>query len=247
MVLDLKVRSISIWRCTAQSKAKVAENQALEEAMEAMLALGYKATELKKIKKFFGRHFWYCWKLHQVCPEDVGEIGGSYAKRCGWVKKWPTRSMWPITDEEWGRPCMMTRRFWVALYGTYQAGLSWETVLNKRQTFRESFHGCYHSTSQRWRRMKKLESLLDNPAIIRNHCQDLLRHGPMLKPLQVQEELDPFDAYLLVFCQWKTINNDVPDYRRLQLEQLFREVSQGPQKSVVLSSPDQSQFYPTYK
>ena len=38
----------------AQSKAKVAEeNQALEEAMEAMLALGYKATELKKIKKFF--------------------------------------------------------------------------------------------------------------------------------------------------------------------------------------------------
>ncbi len=38
----------------AQSNAKVAEeNQALEEAMEAMLALGYKATELKKIKKFF--------------------------------------------------------------------------------------------------------------------------------------------------------------------------------------------------
>ena len=47
MVLDLE-------DAPAQSKAKASEeNQALEEAMEAMLALGYKATELKKIKKFF--------------------------------------------------------------------------------------------------------------------------------------------------------------------------------------------------
>ena len=52
MVLDLEGK-INL-DLPAQSKAKVAEeNQALEEAMEAMLALGYKATELKKIKKFF--------------------------------------------------------------------------------------------------------------------------------------------------------------------------------------------------
>ena len=52
MVLDLEGK-INL-DLEAQSKAKVAEeNQALEEAMEAMLALGYKATELKKIKKFF--------------------------------------------------------------------------------------------------------------------------------------------------------------------------------------------------
>ena len=55
MVLDLEGKiNLDLEDAPAQSKAKVAEeNQALEEAMEAMLALGYKATELKKIKKFF--------------------------------------------------------------------------------------------------------------------------------------------------------------------------------------------------
>ena len=55
MVLDLEGKiNLDLEDAPAQSKAKVAEgNQALEEAMEAMLALGYKAAELKKIKKFF--------------------------------------------------------------------------------------------------------------------------------------------------------------------------------------------------
>ena len=55
MVLDLEGKiNLDLEDTPAQTKAKVAEeNQALEEAMEAMLALGYKATELKKIKKFF--------------------------------------------------------------------------------------------------------------------------------------------------------------------------------------------------
>ena len=55
MVLDLEGKiNLDLEDAPAQTKAKVTEeNQALEEAMEAMLALGYKATELKKIKKFF--------------------------------------------------------------------------------------------------------------------------------------------------------------------------------------------------
>lgn len=55
MVLDLEGKiNLDLEDAPAQTKAKASEeNQALEEAMEAMLALGYKATELKKIKKFF--------------------------------------------------------------------------------------------------------------------------------------------------------------------------------------------------
>ena len=55
MVLDLEGKiNLDLEDAPAQSNTKVSEeNQALEEAMEAMLALGYKATELKKIKKFF--------------------------------------------------------------------------------------------------------------------------------------------------------------------------------------------------
>ena len=55
MILDLEGKiNLDLEDTPAQTNAKVSEeNQALEEAMEAMLALGYKATELKKIKKFF--------------------------------------------------------------------------------------------------------------------------------------------------------------------------------------------------
>ena len=55
MVLDLEGKiNLDLEDAPAQTNAKVSEeNQALEEATEAMLALGYKATELKKIKKFF--------------------------------------------------------------------------------------------------------------------------------------------------------------------------------------------------
>ena len=55
MVLDLEGKiNLDLEDAPAQSKTQATEeNQALEEAMEAMLALGYKATELKKIKKFF--------------------------------------------------------------------------------------------------------------------------------------------------------------------------------------------------
>lgn len=58
MVLDLEGKVTSSEAApTKASPQKTAENQALEEAMEAMLALGYKAAELKKIKKFFeGTH-----------------------------------------------------------------------------------------------------------------------------------------------------------------------------------------------
>ena len=55
MVLELQGQiHLDLEDAPAQSNGKVAEqHQALDEAMEAMLALGYKATELKKIKKFF--------------------------------------------------------------------------------------------------------------------------------------------------------------------------------------------------
>ena len=53
---------------------------------------------------------------------------------------------------------------------TYQAGLSWETVLNKRQAFREAFHG-YHLQGVADMTDEELEALLDNPAIIRNRAK----------------------------------------------------------------------------
>lgn len=53
---------------------------------------------------------------------------------------------------------------------TYQAGLSWETVLNKRQAFREAFHSYQiHSVAEMTD--TELEAMLENPAIIRNRAK----------------------------------------------------------------------------
>ena len=61
-------------------------------------------------------------------------------KRCSWVKM--TNPLYiAYHDEEWGQPLHDDQALFELLcMETYQAGLSWETVLNKRQAFRESFH-----------------------------------------------------------------------------------------------------------
>ena len=64
-------------------------------------------------------------------------------KRCGWVKMNNPLYI-AYHDKEWGRPLHDDHALFELLcMETYQAGLSWETVLNKRQAFREAFHG-YH-------------------------------------------------------------------------------------------------------
>ena len=61
-------------------------------------------------------------------------------KRCSWVKMNNPLYV-AYHDEEWGQPLHDDRALFELLcLETYQAGLSWETVLNKRQAFREAFH-----------------------------------------------------------------------------------------------------------
>ena len=61
---------------------------------------------------------------------------------------------------------------------------------------------------------EELESLLDNPAIIRNRAKIFATRANAQAFLQVQEEFGSFDAYLWSFVNGKTINNDVPDYKQ---------------------------------
>ena len=91
---------------------------------------------------------------------------------------------------------------------TYQAGLSWETVLNKRQAFRQAFHG-YHLQHVADMTDEELEALMNNPAIIRNRAKIFCDTF-----LQVQAEFGAFDVYLWSFVDGKTMVNDVLDYSR---------------------------------
>lgn len=87
--------------------------------------------------------------------------------RCLWAN--PKNALYiHYHDHEWGVPVHDDHRlFEMLVLESFQAGLSWECVLNKRESFREAFDGfdlervCAYGE-------EKLEELADNPAIIRN-------------------------------------------------------------------------------
>ena len=94
---------------------------------------------------------------------------------------------------------------------TYQAGLSWETVRNKRQAFRQVFHG-YQIQAVADLTDEELESLLETPAIIRHRAKIFATRANAQAFLQVQKEYGSFDAYLWSVVDGKIIVNDIPDY-----------------------------------
>ena len=132
-------------------------------------------------------------------------------KRCSWVKMNNPLYV-AYHDEEWGQPLHDDQALFELLcLETYQAGLSWETVLNKRQAFCEAFHG-YHLQGVADMTDEELEALLDNPAIIRNRAKIFATRANAQAFLQVQAEFGSFDAYLWSFVDGQTIVNNVPDY-----------------------------------
>ena len=132
-------------------------------------------------------------------------------KRCSWVKM--TNPLYrAYHDEEWGQPLHDDRALFELLcLETYQSGLSWETVLNKRQGFREAFHG-YQIQAVAEMTDGELEALLENPAIIRNRAKLFATRANAQAFLQVQAEFGSFDSYLWSYVDGQTIINDVPDY-----------------------------------
>ena len=123
-------------------------------------------------------------------------------KRCGWVKMNNPLYV-AYHDEEWGQPLHDDRALFELLcLETYQSGLSWETVLNKRQGFREAFHG-YQIQAVAEMTDGELEAMLENPAIIRNRAKILRRSANAQAFLQVQKTFGSFDAYLWSFVEGK--------------------------------------------
>ena len=134
-------------------------------------------------------------------------------KRCSWVKM--TNPLYiAYHDEEWGQPLHDDQALFELLcMETYQAGLSWETVLNKRQAFREAFHS-YQIQAVAEMTDTELEALLENPVIIRNRAKIFATRANAQAFLRLQAEYGSFDAYLWSFVEGKTIVNDIPDYRQ---------------------------------
>lgn len=110
-------------------------------------------------------------------------------------------------DEEWGVPVHDDRRqFEFLVLESAQAGLSWATVLNKREGYRRAFADF---DPQRVARMNEshIERLVQDSAIIRNRLKIMAAVNNAREFLAVQEEFGSFDAYIWRFVDGRPIRN----------------------------------------
>lgn len=134
-------------------------------------------------------------------------------KRCGWVKIQNPLYV-AYHDQEWGRPLHNDQALFELLcLETYQAGLSWETILNKRQAFREAFYG-YDAEKIAAMADSDLDALLDNPAIVRNKMKIYATRANAQAFLQIQQEMGSFDSYIWSFVDFQPLINHWQDYKQ---------------------------------
>lgn len=104
-------------------------------------------------------------------------------------------------DEEWGVPVYDDRvLFEMLILEGAQAGLSWETILKRREGYRKAFHD-FDPLKVSKMTDKELEGLLDNPGIIRNRLKVYATRQNALVFLQIQKEFGTFSKYLWGFVK----------------------------------------------
>ena len=135
-------------------------------------------------------------------------------KRCSWAKENNPLYV-AYHDQEWGIPLHDERALFELLcLETYQAGLSWETILNKRAAFRQAFH-VYDVHQVAVMTDAELEGILQNPAVVRNRRKIYATRANAQAFLKIQAEFGSFDHYLWSFVDFTPIDNPVKDYKQM--------------------------------
>lgn len=120
--------------------------------------------------------------------------------RCGWCLGDPLYEAYH--DTEWGVPVKDDDTlFEFLILETFQAGLSWITVLKKRENFREAFDRFDYKKIADYNQAK-VEELLKNPGIIRNKLKVNATVSNAQAFIKIQEEFGSFSAYI-----WGFVNN----------------------------------------
>jgi DNA-3-methyladenine glycosylase I len=134
--------------------------------------------------------------------------------RCGWAKG---EQYIRYHDEEWGVPVHDDRTLFefLILEGA-QAGLSWSTILNKRENYRRAFDGFDPRIVAKYP-TKKIKALLADPGIVRNKLKIAAAVENAKAFLRVQEEFGTFDRYIWQFVggkprinKWKSLKQIPP-------------------------------------
>lgn len=134
--------------------------------------------------------------------------------RCSWVNLNNPLYI-AYHDQEWGRPLHDEQALFELLcLESYQAGLSWEIVLNKRQAFRSAFFD-YDIKKVATMTDSELDDLLANPNIIRHKAKLYATRANAQAFLRVQEEFGTFDHYLWSWVNFTSLANPVKSFREL--------------------------------
>ncbi|KMQ72099.1 DNA-3-methyladenine glycosylase I [Chryseobacterium koreense] len=125
--------------------------------------------------------------------------------RCGWCEKDDLYRKYH--DEEWGKPVYDDDTiFEFLVLESFQAGLSWYTILNKRENFRKAFEDFNYRKIAEYNE-DKIEELMQNAGIIRNRMKISATIGNAQKFLEIQKEFGTFSTYIWNFVGGKPIVN----------------------------------------
>ena len=132
-------------------------------------------------------------------------------KRCGWCEGDALYEAYH--DNEWGVPVYDDATiFEFLILETFQAGLSWITILRKRENFREAFDDFDYKKIADYSE-DKIQELLQNPGIIRNKLKVRSAVTNARAFMEVQEELGSFSNYIWGFVDQKPIQNNIENYK----------------------------------
>jgi len=129
--------------------------------------------------------------------------------RCGWVQG-GNDLYYRYHDQEWGVPVTDDRtQFEFLILEGAQAGLSWSTVLNRREGYRQAFAGFDPQKVARFN-ARSVQRLLQDPGIIRNRLKIDAAIGNARAFLQVQEQFGSFCSYIWDFVGGRPRQNRWP-------------------------------------
>ena len=132
--------------------------------------------------------------------------------RCPWAHTEPNRT---YHDAEWGVPVHDDRTLFefLTLEGA-QAGLSWQTILNKRENYRKAFRNFDVAAVSRFRQ-EQIEKLMKDPGIVRNRLKIESTISNAKAILKVQKEFGSLDEYLWAFVNGRPKINRWDSFKKV--------------------------------
>lgn len=133
-------------------------------------------------------------------------------QRCGWCEGDPLYEAYH--DLEWGVPVYDDKTlFEFLILETFQAGLSWITILRKRENFRRAFDDFDYKKIASYDQ-NKIDALLLDAGIVRNKLKIRATITNAQSFMNIQDEFGSFSKYIWAFTDGKPIKNSLTDYRK---------------------------------